>query len=365
MSEKRTLKGNIFTDRGRLSFGTVEISDGKIVSVEIESDTAREGEQYIFPGFTDIHTHGCVGHDTCDADVSGVIKMAEFEKSQGVTSYFPTTMTFDEERLTKVVKAVAEAKKTATNIKGIYMEGPFISREKCGAQNPLYIAKPDFEMVERLNAASGGIIRFIVVAPETEGAFEFIEKSTKKYAVSIAHTTADYTTSMKAISLGANQVTHFYNAMPSYTHRAPGVVGAAMDSDNSIVELICDGIHVHPAVVRNTFKYFGAHRIMLISDSMEATGMPNGKYALGGQDVYVTDRRATLKDGTIAGSASTLWDCFKQVIAMGISMEEALTSAAVTPAKRAGLFDRTGSITVGKDADIIIASKDLEIVEVI
>ena len=169
------LTGNIFTEDRRFKYGEVEIEEGLIKAVRVISDGIKEGENYILPGFTDIHTHGCVGHDTCDGDAESIIKMAEFELSQGVTSYYPTTMTFDEQRLTKVVKAVAEASKTAKNIKGIYLEGPFISLEKCGAQNPKYITKPDFGMIERLNEASEGLVWFVAIAPDTVGALDVIK----------------------------------------------------------------------------------------------------------------------------------------------------------------------------------------------
>ena len=355
-------------DNGAFAPGRIYIEDGVIQSVEKLPETSLSPDEkliYVIPGLVDIHSHGCFGHDTCDADADGLRKMLEFEVSRGTTSYCPTTMTFDEDRLTKVCKVIGEVSKEDKTIKGVYLEGPFISRNKCGAQNPEYIMKPDAAMIKRLDKVSGGLVKVIAIAPETEGAMKCIEELSKDYVVSMAHTEADYDTAKEAIAKGAFEVTHLYNAMPSYTHRAPGVIGAAMEDDNIRVELITDGIHIHPAVVKNTFKTFGRDRVILISDSMEATGMENGKYSLGGQDVFVEGRRATLKDGTIAGSASTLMDCVRTAVSMGVKKEDAIISATRTPAKQIGIFDMVGSVTKGKKADLLLTDADLNLIEVI
>ena len=365
---KRELEGYVFFKDAKFHPGRIYIENGKIKSVEEIPEVSlspEESKQYIIPGLVDVHSHGCFGHDTCDADPDGLREMIKFEESRGITSYCPTTMTFHEDKLTKVVEVVKEVAKETKTIKGIYLEGPFISREKCGAQNPEFIMKPDAKMVRRLNKASGNLCRVVAIAPETEGALDFIKELSGEIVCSIAHTTSDYDTAVKAIKNGAKEITHLYNALPVYSHRNPGVIGAAMDDENIRVELIADGVHVHPAVVRNTFRYFGADRIMLISDSMEATGMPNGKYSLGGQDVYVEGRLATLKDKTIAGSASTLYDVMVEAIKMGVSKEDAIVSATRTPAKQIGIFDKVGSIEKGKDADLLVVDKDFNLKEVV
>lgn len=364
----RELEGYVFMDWGEFKPGRVYIEDGKIVNVEELPEVSlspEEADNYIIPGLVDIHSHGCFGHDTCDGDPEGLREMIKFEESRGITSYCPTTMTYPEEKLSGVVKAVRKVAESTKTIKGIYLEGPFISKEKRGAQNPAYIQKADAGMVDRLNELSGNLVKVVAVAPETEGAMDFIKEMSGKYHCSIAHTTADYDTAVEAMKNGADEATHLYNAMPAYSHRAPGVIGAVIENDNVKAELIADGIHVHPAVVRNTFKTLGADRVMLISDSMEATGMPNGQYALGGQDVFMKDRLATLKDGTIAGSASTLFDCMTEAIKMGVPKEQALISATRTPAKQIGIYDRVGSITKGKDADLLIVNEKFELKEVI
>ena len=364
---KVEIKGLVFTGNMKFEPAMVTFDKGiieKVTPVSFDSLSDREKEQKIIPGLVDIHSHGCMGNDTCDSTADGILKMAEFERSVGVTSFFPTTMTLGGEKLTDVVNEVRKAAQKSDVIKGIYLEGPFISREKCGAQNPKFIMKPDAGMIERLKAKSDGLVKFVAVAPEAEGAVECIEKE-KDIVFSIAHTNADYDTAMRAMEKGAKHVTHFYNAMKPYNHREPGVIGAAMDRNDVEIELIADGVHVHPAVVRNTFKYFGPGRIILISDSMEATGLSDGEYSLGGQKVFVKGKKATLEDGTIAGSASTLMDCVRTAIGMGVPECEVIEAATKTPAKSAGIFDKVGSIEAGKRADMVVLNSNYEIVRVV
>ncbi|MEG2931486.1 MAG: amidohydrolase family protein, partial [Ruthenibacterium sp.] len=205
---------------------------------------------------------------------------------------------------------------------------------------------------------SGENIKLVDVAPELDGALSFIEKASRKCVVSIAHTCADYDQSKAAFAAGASHVTHLFNAMPAFTHRAPGVVGAASD-DAAHVEAISDGIHLHPAVVRSIFKWFGDTRVCLISDSMRACGMPNGDYTLGGQPVHMVDGKATLQDGTIAGSATCLAECFRRAVGFGVPLESALRAATINPAQCIGLFDCVGSITAGKRADVLVLDETL------
>ncbi len=245
---------------------------------------------YAIPGLADIHFHGCVGHDFCDGTREAIDAMAVYEASVGVTNIVPATMTLGEDTLLEICKAAKAYKEEGrlegrARLCGINMEGPFVAPSKKGAQNGDYIHMPDVEMFDKLNEASGSMAKLIAIAPEVEGAMEFIEKRHDKVAMSLAHTAADYDTAICAFQKGASHVTHLYNAMNPYTHRAPGVVGAAADTEKAEVELICDGVHIHPAAVRTTFKIFGDDRIILISDSMMATGLEDGDYSLGGQDV--------------------------------------------------------------------------------
>ena len=190
---------------------------------------------------------------------------------------------------------------------------------------------------------------------------DFIREASKKVTVSVAHTTAGYDTALAAFQAGAREVTHLYNAMPPFAHRDPGVVGAAFDAPEVRCELICDGIHIHPAVVRATFAMFGRDRMILISDTMRAAGMPDGNYTLGGQDVQVCGKRATLADGTIAGSVTDLMSCMRTAVSFGIPLADAVTAAAVNPAKVLGIYDRVGSLDEGKDANVAVLDQDLEL----
>jgi len=324
-------------------------------------------DMLVIPGLIDIHLHGCMGHDFCDARVEALDAITEYQLLNGITSLCPTTMTLPEESLLKIVKTLASYEnKTGAAILGINMEGPFISPSRAGAQNKEYIRRPDAAMFYRLREAAEGLIRLVDIAPETEGAPEFIEKLSDSVNISLAHTDADYKTAMEAFEKGANHVTHLYNAMPSFSHRNPGVVGAAADCERVYAELITDGIHVDPSVVRATFKIFGDNRIVLISDSCEACGMDDGEYELGGQKIMLCKKTAALKDGTLAGSAANLMDCFRVAVnRMGIPLAGALKSVTINPARSIGLEDRYGSIDVGKKADILVLDNRLEIVHII
>lgn len=353
----------VFSEDGVFEEKTI-MMDGEYFSNTTTDTKEFDGTgYYIIPGLVDIHFHGCVGHDFCNGTEEAIQAIADYELSCGVTTIVPASMTLSEDTLTTVFKAAAKHKNgKGAELVGINMEGPFVSTAKKGAQNGAFIHKPDAEMFHRLNAASGHMIKHVALAPEEPGAMEFIEQVKNDTVISIAHTTADYDTAKKAIDAGANHVTHLYNAMPPFTHRAPGVIGAAADHDNVFVELICDGIHIHPATVRTTFKIFGDDRICLISDSMEATGMPDGEYALGGQKVIKTGNLATLVDGTIAGSATNLMDCLRTVITqMHIPMESAIKCATANPAKSIGIYDKYGSISIGKYANCVALDSNLNI----
>jgi len=232
---------------------------------------------------------------------------------------------------------------------------------KKGAQNPKYVTPPNAEMFQHLIDAGDGLVKLTTIAPETEGAIEFIRQFSPQVRMSLGHTDCDYDTAREAFLAGASHMTHLFNAMPGFTHRAPGVVGAALDSPWSRVELISDGIHIHPSVVRATFKMFGPDRVVLISDTMRAAGMSDGKYDLGGQEVTVKGPLATLADGTIAGSATDLMACMKRAVSFGIPLADAVRAAAVNPAQAIGVFDRVGSLEPGKRANAVVLDADLNV----
>ena len=323
---------------------------------------------YLIPGLLDIHFHGCAGYDFSDGTPEALEAIGRYELEHGVTSICPASMTLSEETLLRVCKNASAYKNNnfSSRLCGIHLEGPFISQEKKGAQNPAYIKDPDVEMFCRLQEAAGGLIRLITIAPEEKGAEDFIRTLNQEVHISVGHTTSDYETACHALALGADHVTHFFNAMPGFTHRAPGVIGAAFDAKHVMPELICDGIHVDASAVRVMFQLFGAERMILISDSMRATGMADGEYSLGGLPVMVRGNLATLKDGTIAGSATNLMDCMRMAVSMGIPLETAVRCATYNPAKSIGVEDVCGSIESGKYGDCVILSKeDLAIQQVI
>ena len=396
------MRGNIFVGN-KFVTGEVEYQNGIITDVrelDIKELSEEEAKQYIIPGLVDIHLHGCMGVDFCDCaeafdervegegcadDGAGVAnggsanggsantaaddvigKMIEYERSVGVTAICPTTMTYDEERLGRIMDKTAEY--CTPHLLGVHLEGPFISLKRCGAQNPEYIMAPDAAMIRRLDAKSGGMVRLVAIAPETDGAIECIKDIVGDGSgihFSVAHTDADYDKALEAFDAGADHVTHLYNAMPEFSKRAPGVAGAAFDTPSAYVELICDGNHVHPSMVRATFKMFGADRVVLISDSMEATGMPDGEYELGGQKVIKRGALATLEDGTLAGSVTNLYDCMKNAVKMGIPKEEAILAATLNPARSIGMDDRYGRIAVGAKAFLIVCDEEMNIERII
>ena len=342
--------------------------DGRLLSnSSADGKTYDASGCYVIPGLTDLHFHGCMGKDFSDADPEGLEIMAKYELSQGVTQICPAGMTLLEEQLTKVCQVAAahrDANKPGAELCGINLEGPFLSTAKKGAQKADWIHAPDVDMFRRLMAASKGLVKLVSIAPEEPGAMEFIEAVEGEVTVSIAHTTADYDTAMEAFRLGARQVTHLFNAMPPFSHRAPGVVGAALDTPLCNVELICDGVHIHPSVVRAVFKMFGYKRVILISDTMRAAGMSDGDYTLGGQPVTVKGKLATLADGTIAGSVTNLMNCMRTAVSFGIPLEDAVWAAAVNPARAIGIFSRMGSLEPGKRANVVVLDQNLELKDV-
>jgi N-acetylglucosamine-6-phosphate deacetylase len=323
----------------------------------------------VLPGFVDVHSHGAVGHDFCDEDMEGLKEILAYEKRMGVTSYCPTSMTFPEEKLSRVfaqIPALMEEKNAAyARVLGINMEGPFISPNKVGAQNPDYVMQADATMFRRLNAISGNAIRLVTIAPEVEGNMDVIREIGEEVHVSVGHTVADYDQATDAFTEGSDHVTHLFNAMPPLAHRDPGVAGAAADQKHVYAEVICDLIHIHPSMIRRIYDMFGAERIVLISDSMEATGMEDGLYQLGGQEVKKEGPYARLSDGTIAGSVTCLFDGFKNAVKAGIPLESAIRMVTKNPARSIGMDDQVGVIREGNYADLILVDRELNLVKVL
>ena len=345
--------GSFYVENGRF---------GKILDIIPEEEGTDLNGAYFIPGLIDVHNHGNSNSDLSDGDYNGLVKMGNYLASVGVTSFAPATLTLPYEVLSKAfatgAKLNREQPKGCSRLMGMQMEGPFFNEKKKGAQNALHLRLPDFDAFKKLYDDCGGLVRIVDIAPELPGAKEFIEKASKLCTVSEGHTDAEYEDAKMGFEAGARQCTHLFNAMPSIHHRKPGVIGAASERDDVVAELICDGIHVHPSSVRMAFKLF-PDRICLISDALRCCGMPNGKYDLGGQDVFLENGVARLSDGNIAGAATNLYDCMLNAVSFGISKEKAITAATATPAKTISRYDEIGSIEEGKLADFVVCDEDL------
>ena len=361
--------GKVFQEDGSFLEQALYINDHRLVDKAEYQDDEKvidaEG-LLVLPGLVDIHSHGAAGEDFSDGNPEGLKKILQYEKRCGITSYCPTSMTFPKERLRQIFASIKGAQtEEEAKVVGINMEGPFLDPAKKGAHVEEWIAAPDAAFVRELNQDVDCLVSLVTLAPNMEGAEEFIKEMHEEVCISLGHTAADYDCASGAMKLGAHHVTHLYNAMQPFGHRAPGLIGAAMDDPECMVELICDGYHIHPSAIRAAFRLFGPERVILISDSMRATGMENGTYELGGQEVTVKDRKAVLKDGTLAGSATNLYGCMCKAIEFGIPLEQAIMAATANPARSIGIFDRVGSIRIGKQADLLLVSENLELKRVI
>jgi len=361
--------GNVFLPDGTLQRNDIVIENERIKYVG--ENLAQEGEEVIdasncivAPGFVDIHIHGAAGSDFSDGTAEDIDIIADYLLKQGVTAFLGTTMSLEEQQLSSIMATAApfigKTRKNKSVLWGINMEGPFIAKSKKGGQNGDYIINPDVDMMKRLYELSGNSIKLIDLAPELEGGLEFIEKIKDLCRVSLAHTEADYYMAKKAFNQGARHVTHLFNAMSPINHRNPGIIIAAMEAAD-FVEIISDGNHLHPAIIRFAFRMFGKNRICIVSDSMRACGMKDGEYNLGGQKVFVKGDRAELKDGTLAGSTTSVAEGMRRAVRFGVPMEVALQAVTLNPAKAAGLDHLLGSLKPGKRADVVILDSSLQI----
>lgn len=327
----------------------VSVENGKIIAI---GKTDAEGVDFLgaklYPGLIDIHSHGAIGRDTMDGDLS---EMARYYLSIGVTTWYPTTMTMSEEDIIRATNANTEIEGGA-NIPGFHMEGPFINVKCKGAQNEEYIIPPSMELFSKCRN-----LRIVTVAPEIEGAIEFIKECPA--VIALGHTDTDYDTAVKAFRAGASCLTHTFNAMPGIHHRAPGPIPAGADV-GAYAQIITDGVHVHPSVVKMLIKMYGTDKTIIISDSMRATGLGDGEYEFGGQKITVTDGKAYTEGGALAGSTTNLFECVKRAIGFGIPEYDAVKMATENPAALMGL--NKGKIEVGYDADFIIVDDDFNLI---
>ncbi len=330
----------------------IEVENGKIkrIGKNLGSGTDFGGNR-IFPGLIDIHSHGMIGLDTMDAGT--LDSMSEYMLAHGTTSWYPTTMTMSRDAIIRATQ-VDISSVSGANVLGFHMEGPFIHPKYKGAQNADFITKPSLDLLSSCNN-----IKLVTIAPELPGSRVFIENCPA--VVCIGHTDTDYDTAMGAMRAGAKCLTHTFNAMRGIHHRDPGPIGAASDTEGVYCQLITDGKHIHPSAVRMLTKIMGEDRIIIISDSMRATGLGDGEYEFGGQSITVTEGYARTEGGNLAGSTSTLFECVKKMIEFGFSPESAVKMASENPARLMGL--NKGKIEVGYDAEFIIVDDDFNLVK--
>ena len=323
----------------------------------------------VIPGLIDIHLHGACGYDFCDASPQAIKHITRYELSQGITTLFPTTMTTTSQKTLDILKAIynftLSPSSATAHIAGIYLEGPYISALQCGAQDINSCREPNLDEIKHFQQTAPGLITFLTLAPEYSYALEFIRACCNDTIISLGHTTANYDIAISAFKAGASHLTHCYNAMPPLHHREPGVIGAAMDCTDIYVELICDGLHLHPSTIRQAFKLFDDNHIIFISDSTMATGLLDGDYTLGGLPIHVNQGIARTPQGHLAGSTTHLMDCLKKAVSFGIPLEIALKCVTANPARESGIYNQVGSITSGKKADCVILYQHLNVIHVI
>lgn len=325
---------------------------------------------YILPGFIDTHIHGAYGQGINCSDVNGLAEMAKFEATQGVTAFAITSAAPENfevllSQLETAAQAIRESEKSQANaakIVAIHAEGPFLSRQRPGAMDPERFCDPKPANLDRMIACSGGYLRLLTVAPETDGACALIRYAVSKgLTVSMGHSVATYEEALAGIEAGATQATHTFNGMPSYHHREPGIVGAALLTDNVKCEMICDYVHLHPATVQLIYRLKGADRINMISDSVNVAGTTQAELDFDGVTASVADGVIRRADGTIAGSAMTLMHGVQHLLRDGYPMEDVAKMASRNPAQTLGISHLCGSIGPGKLADLVVLDSDYRV----
>lgn len=369
MSDLLITNAIVFTP-DKIFSGWVYCKDGIIYAVgqgetDLKATQTIDAEgQRLLPGFIDVHVHGAMGHDVMDGNPDGLKAMARFFASKGVTSFTPTTLTSSHEHIMaalKAIKSLMNEVSDGSRIVGTHLEGPYLNIEKSGAQNPDFVRPCNPSEAQQYFDQE--VLKIVSLAPEIEENHWLIEQCLQAgITASIAHTSASYEETMENINRGISHSTHTYNAMTPLHHRDPGVVGAVLSDNRVMCELIADNIHVHPGAMKTLWRVKGRDRVVLITDAMRATGMPEGEYRLDDLTATVKDGRVTLANGTLAGSVLTMDVAIRNFMsATGESLHTILPTFSLNPAKALGLDDKLGSIEVGKSADLVIANAHFEV----
>jgi len=366
--------GMVITPSKTIENGVVVFEDGKITAVGQKNrvEVPRSAKvidasgKIVAPGFIDIHVHGGEGRDVMDASYEAIKDMAKFLVSHGTTSFVPTTISAPRSDLLRAVRAVKTAMEKGTDgaeILGAHLEGPYINLEKRGAHDAKYVRLPSIDEFEEIWEASNNAVKIVTLAPELDGSKMLIQKLRELGIVaSIGHSNATYTQAVDAMKRGVRHATHMFNRMSGFDPREPGVVGAVLVHDELTAELICDGIHVHPAAIDLLIQVKGPERVVLVTDAIRASGMPDGEYALGKQQIIVEDRVSRLESGDLAGSTLTMDRVVRNIIRLvGTPLQTAVKMATINPAVVVNVDENKGSLEPGKDADIVIIDDKINV----
>jgi len=360
---KKITHAAVVTPREILEDHTLEVEGGKIAAL-YPSGTTRESKPnqdtidatglLVAPGLIDIHIHGCMDADTMDASLEALSRISAHLARHGVTSFYATTVTADREKLSAAVAAAARCRNQlpGAELLGLHVEGPYINLEFKGAQNPLYFREPD--LAEYRAWIEQGIVKLITVAPEIPGAEALIRYCVQHgVQVAVGHSRASYEQVRAAADLGMSQATHLFNGMAGLHHREPGTVGGVLLDERIYAQIITDGIHLHPAIVRLVVKTKGIERTILITDAIRAAGLPDGEYELGGQRVFVREGAARIANGSLAGSTLMLDQAVRNTMQFtGLDFQQVIQMATRVPAEAMGIAAERGSIRIGRLADL-------------
>ena len=372
MSQYVITNGRIYTEAQVIEKGYLVVENGKISDIQKGDYKGHLNQidvagKHVLPGFIDIHIHGGYGEDAMDASYDGLNHLAKQLLSEGTTTFLATTMTQSDENIEKALNNIVACYENQTlgeaaEIGGVHLEGPFISEHKVGAQNPKYVQRPTVEKIRHFQEVAKGLIKIITFAPEVEGAHDTLNELRDEIIFSMGHTVATFEEANEAVERGAKHVTHLYNAATPFEHRNPGVFGAAWTNQSLNTEIIGDGIHSHPAAVDIAYKQKGYTHMYLITDAMRAKGMKDGEYDLGGQNVIVKGKEARLENGALAGSILKMNEGLHNLIQFTHdSLDHLWRVASLNQAIALNIDKQKGSLSIGKDADIVIVDDHIQV----